>query len=498
MAKKRMIVALQIESVRFFLSSLRAFTPVNNIFMGIMRRVGRFLASLQLAVLVLVALAILIAWGTFVESRYQDAWRAKIEVYQSWPMMVVMGILALNLTAVMVDRWPWKRRHLSFLLAHIGILILLAGAFLTSQWGLDGIMRIEINQSNRWVYVPETEVSIWSSFDGDKFSRIFHESIDFYKDKHWLGRSIPLDQGSLQFVEWQAYAISSRKIRRSSAKHAGSAIQFTLKNDRVQVTEWLLRAHSSLRVASFDFGPAQVHWGKDQGPSFPVRNEIYIFESGNQKMPLGYVIYSAAEKHPVKKGVFRPGQAVDTGWMGLQLEVVQYLPQAEEVYDLQFLSHKTDLTQPALRVRFQERDYWVLQNDVVKMFTDNGVYILSFGQKRIDIGFNLELKEFRMDTYPGTRRPATYQSLVRTPEGQEIWISMNEPLKYKELTFYQASYQQAPSGAVIASIFSVNYDPGRWLKYLGSFILSVGIIILFYDRRKKTQQQIAPHLQTGD
>ncbi len=465
--------------------------------MSKMRKVGRYLASLQLAVVVLVALAVLIAWGTFVESRYQDAWRAKVEVYQSWPMLVVMGVLAVNLTAVMVDRWPWKRRHLSFVLAHIGILILLLGAVLTSEWGLDGSMRVEINQSSRWVYVPETEVTVWSSFDGDKFSRIFYQAIDFYKDQHWLGRSIPLDQGSLQFVEWQPYAISSRKIRRSSSKQAGSAIQFTLKNDRVQVTEWLFRPRQASRVASFDFGPARVHWGDDQGPSFPVRNEIYIYPNGNKDNPLNYVIYSASEKHPVKKGSFGLGQAVDTGWMGLQLEVVQYLPQAEEVYDFQFLTYKTELTQPALRVRFQDRDYWVLQNDVVKMFTDKGVYILSFGQKRIDVGFDLELKEFRMDTYPGTRRPATYQSLVRTPEGEEVWISMNEPLKYKGLTFYQASYQQGQDGSVIASIFSVNYDPGRWLKYFGSLILSIGVVILFYDRRKKSRHQMAPHLETG-
>jgi hypothetical protein len=61
---------------------------------------------------------------------------------------------------------------------------------------------------------------------------------------------------------------------------------------------------------------------------------------------------------------------------------------------------------------------------------------------------------------------------------------MNEPLKYRGLTFYQASFQQDTDGTPIASILSVNYDPGRWIKYLGSLILTLGTVLLFYNKRK--------------
>ena len=56
---------------------------------------------------------------------------------------------------------------------------------------------------------------------------------------------------------------------------------------------------------------------------------------------------------------------------------------------------------------------------------------------------------------------------------------MNKPLEYGGYTFYQASYQ-VEEGAPPISVLSVNYDPGRWLKYVGSMLLVLGIVIMFY------------------
>jgi hypothetical protein len=142
-----------------------------------------------------------------------------------------------------------------------------------------------------------------------------------------------------------------------------------------------------------------------------------------------------------------------------------------------------------VQVNFQGKTHWTQLNDVLKLFTENSVYIVTYGNRRIDLGFDLFLKHFEIGRYHGTNRAASYQSLVETPEGQEILISMNEPLKYKGLTFYQASFQEDENFQPTASILSVNYDPGRWIKYLGSLIISLGIIWLFYNKRKSARAQ---------
>jgi hypothetical protein len=57
---------------------------------------------------------------------------------------------------------------------------------------------------------------------------------------------------------------------------------------------------------------------------------------------------------------------------------------------------------------------------------------------------------------------------------------MNEPMKKAGLTFYQSSFQEDEKGQPTHSVFSVNKDPGRFLKYLGSLLIFLGIFMLFY------------------
>ena len=106
------------------------------------RKLGRFLASLKLAVIVIASLATALATATVLESLYDTA-TARFYVYRATWFSLILVALAVNLAAVMVDRWPWKRHHAAFLLAHIGILMILGGGWITSRWGLDGTMTLQ-------------------------------------------------------------------------------------------------------------------------------------------------------------------------------------------------------------------------------------------------------------------------------------------------------------------------------------------------------------------
>jgi hypothetical protein len=69
----------------------------------------------------------------------------------------------------MVDRWPWKKRHIPFLLAHVGIIVTLAGSLITRYWGVDGSMSFGIGEKSRQVTVGEKEIMVLGSFDGQKW-----------------------------------------------------------------------------------------------------------------------------------------------------------------------------------------------------------------------------------------------------------------------------------------------------------------------------------------
>lgn len=443
----------------------------------------KFFASAKMAVVILVLLALMTAIGTFVEARY-DAFAATKLVYHTPWMYGILALLSITLTAVMVDRWPWKQRHVPFLLAHVGILILLLGSYVTMQWGIDGTMRFGIGEKNRFVTVPITDLQIWSSFDGDRYTQVLSQEVDFFSnDPKKKPFKFDLLEGELKVVEYKPYVFPKKQIVASQAPRSGAAIRFVVQNANVNVNDWLLQSKEN-QPAEFNFGPAQMTLGK--APSHPTgKNELFITPLLDK---VQYTVFYKDGK-PSKKGTLVEGQSFDTGWMGLRFKLLRFLPKAQEIYEFTDASRPTPMTTSAIRISVLGQDHWIQLNDVLKVFTNQSMYFISYGHRRLDLGFDLNLKKFEVGRYQGTTRAATYSSLVTTPENQDVLISMNEPLKYQGFTFYQASFQSGPQGEPIASILSVNKDPGRWLKYLGSLIISLGIVWLFVQRRRAARAQ---------
>lgn len=439
----------------------------------------KFLASLKLAVFVILSIVVISAVGTIIESKY-DAFAAKKLVYDTFWMYLIMSLLTINLTAVIVERFPWKKRHAAFILAHIGIIILLFGSWLTSKYGIDGSMYIEIGKESKYVSLPETELSVYSSFDGMQYTKLYASEVDFFTHPPTLESpiEIPMDSGSLKVIDYKKYVLPNRVIEGTENQNHGSAVRFQIHNDRVNVVEWLVQKTKQEPIG-MNFGPASISLGIIPAQS-KGGNEIYLSSSGDQ---VEYALFRKESSSAFKKGKLSEGNELDTGWMGLKLKILRYHPYAIEKFDIKERPYPTPLTTSAIKVRYKNEDNWIIQNDVYKFFSEKAVFVLSYGQKKMDIGFPIFLKEFVKDNYQGTQKAMSYKSHVRLPDASEYEISMNEPLKKNGLTFYQASFQENETGQIQASILSVNYDPGRWLKYLGSFIISLGTILLFYFKR---------------
>ena len=111
------------------------------------------LASIKLAVVLIISLGAMTAWGTFMEAKYNDAEAASKIVYNSPMMYILMAAFAVNLIAVMVDRLPWRERHTGFILAHIGLLLLMLGAVMTKTMGVDGTLTVGLWQQAKQIVV---------------------------------------------------------------------------------------------------------------------------------------------------------------------------------------------------------------------------------------------------------------------------------------------------------------------------------------------------------
>ncbi len=99
-----------------------------------------FLCSVKLAVIILLTLAAALAVGTILESVY-DTPTAGFWVYRARWFHAVLGLLGVQIVAVALSRIPWRKRHTPFLMAHLGIVLLLIGSWITDKFGVDGMLR---------------------------------------------------------------------------------------------------------------------------------------------------------------------------------------------------------------------------------------------------------------------------------------------------------------------------------------------------------------------
>jgi hypothetical protein len=443
----------------------------------------KFLASLRLAVVVIVGLGVVSAVGTVYEARYNDAEVAQKLIYHSPYMYGVLLLLCVNLIGVMVDRWPWKPRHAGFVLAHIGIIILLIGAWITAKFGVDGSLYFEIGESARYVQVKQTQMVVFGSLGGARMEPLFESPVDFLREPPTPQKPfvVSLGQDEIKVVQYFQFAFREAEVTASRDQNEGPGVRIQLENPNVNLTQWILRDRSK-SAQELDLGPAKVVLTNSPLPP-SGRNEI-ILVSHPERPDLDYVIYNK-DKSFRKKGQIRESETLETGWMGLKFRLLRYLPHAREMVTYTDAGYATPSTTSAMRVQFRDdEEYWIGLGIPLRLYLEDRAYIVSFANRNVDIGFPLTLKEFRMDKYQGTDRAATYESEVDVPERGRVVISMNEPLKHNGFTFYQASFQRDPAtGKPIASILSVNRDPGRWIKYVGSLLIVLGSCILFWFKR---------------
>lgn len=444
-------------------------------------KIFRFLCSLKLAVLIIIALGTIAGIGTIVEARY-DTYTAQKLVYHSWYMYVVLGMLCVNLTAVIVDRYPWQKRHIGFISAHVGIIILLVGSYITHVSGVDGTMAFEVGDKNKYVVTRDTEVVVYHLKDLENAEKIFSSDVDFLlhsPKKNPL--VISTEEGKITMHDYMPYATEETSITATDKVTAGPALRFQMQNQFANFVEWIVQSGS--QPAKMSLGPVQIILLK--------ANKKYEVEKGQNQIVLSptkspnqvhYEIYDKEAKK-IEQGNVPSGGVFTTPWMNTSFRIVQYYPKAKIEHNYKRLERPNATSTSAVLVSFMGKDYWLGLDTAIELYADQSVYFITYGSKRIDVGFSMTLKKFEVENYQGTQMAKSYQSIMDVPGVGEKVISMNEPLTHNGFTFYQSSFEQDRMGKPTASILSVNYDPGRWLKYLGSFLIIFGAIMLFYFKR---------------
>ena len=103
---------------------------------------------------------------------------------------------------------------------------------------------------------------------------------------------------------------------------------------------------------------------------------------------------------------------------------------------------------------------------------------MAYGEKSIELPFQIRLNDFILERYPGSMSPSSYASevtLIDRTNGvsQNHRIFMNNVLDYGGYRFFQSSYDRDEKGTIL----SVNHDFwGTWISYAGYILLAIGFL----------------------
>jgi hypothetical protein len=183
-----------------------------------------------------------------------------------------------------------------------------------------------------------------------------------------------------------------------------------------------------------------------------------------------------------------------------QISVVEYLPEA--IVDVKIASSSSGRGRAALQLTrgtsngAGEEVDWLFFNRQISLTTPETLegaapeQQLSFERYSLPLGFKVQLLDFVEEKYPGSRQAASYSSLVEITDVAAgttftALIAMNKPLKYKGYKFFQSSFERNRGGET--SVLTVSRDPGTLLVYAGSILMVVGLIMIYYLKRRLVQ-----------
>lgn len=460
----------------------------------------RRLGSLRLAVVIMASLGVACAWATFHEAWYGTASAQRLFYQAPWFTGLLLA-LAVNITASMLLRFPWSRHNAGFLLAHVGILVLLLGSLISLHRGIDGSMGVYERETTDRVSLRDRSLHV--SLPGAA-----HASFEAPRAGAGLQR-LPIGDGgdTLVIEEVAAHAVLREDLA-ETGQGGWPTLHLQLVHPTLRQEAWL--SLESPDASRMDFGPVAFTLARAETTE-QAKQLLKPLQAGRNEMrfvagpgdALAWAIASAS-------GTFSEGgvvldQPIPTPWMGISISVDRFLPRAtrRRVVEPAPPPVEEEQQSPAIRAHVEgpgrrSDSFWLAWNDLLQVPYGAGQATLAFRSSELAVPFRVTLLEFRSEKYPGSNRPASYESRVRVEDPErgvsEHLIAMNRPLHYRGYVFFQSSFVE---GEPMLSIFSVARAPGLPLVYLGTLLISLGSAWMFYLKpwlaKRQAQQALEAH-----
>lgn len=420
-------------------------------------RVVKFLGSVTFAILLILACTLCVIVGTVIEAKTGSHKAASRWIYSHPLFLMVLWGFFVNILFATLKRAPFKKRHIPFLITHVGLLMVISGTLLKISFGLQGTLTLKEGTKTKWVVLDDT----WAL------------SIQKKGDPNW--HQIPLKRdfwGHLKtHYELEGLAIDIRGL----APHGEEKVETWIKDNYLTI-----RGHPPIplnqavkvgdRTLLAAENPETI---KQQLTSLPAL--IFLNE------PSGLTILEIAETGEVKEPHL---YAYDEGRLGYSSAIILNDKELETPLTRQFIPKppplKAEEERPLLALSLNDEKIALAFNSPLPTGALNGSYLLRFEPARAPLPFELRLKTATATFYPNTSQPASYSASLLAGS-EKITLKMNQVWESPEgIRFYLANLTPLDETKVKQVRLVVNHDPFKsFLTYPGALILAIGILLLF-------------------
>ncbi|HEY5296700.1 MAG TPA: cytochrome c biogenesis protein ResB [Verrucomicrobiae bacterium] len=405
-------------------------------------RVSRLLkifTSLRLTVILLAFAIVLVFIGTLAQVD-EGLYNAQARYFRQWiifgldlfgrkiPLILPGGyligtLLLINLLAAHIYRFQLSVKKIGIQLTHAGVILLLVGQLVTDMFSRETQMHFVEGETKSYSESPRNYELIFTSAENA------NEETDVAIPDKMLARGGEIQNTNLPFT-----------IR----------VKFYWKNSEPEFRAPMMQNGPPLTTngiaANFDFHPlAETKTMDDK--NVPTA-EIEIVDA---------------------KGSLGDWMVSDWTSDDSMMEALR------QSYDQQLGADMTqkivgDLTQPQF------------------VFANGKKFAFALQPEETHFPFSLTLLKATHTIYEGTDIPKDFRSRVqlqnpRTGENREVEISMNHPLRYAGLTFYQyqmdAGEAARQAGRAPSSVLQVMHNPSWLTPYIGCAMVAAGLVTQF-------------------
>jgi hypothetical protein len=317
------------------------------------------LASIRVAVALIVLFAIAVVGGLILEGRHGREY-SQWYVFDTVWYVGLLGLLAGSVFSAAYVRFPWKLRQIGFVITHVGLLLLIGGAILSYFRRIEGrVELVEGQATSELLLTDRSQITArWADHPGERpyiFS-FAHGPVDWKS-----GTSLDIgsvDGVSARVLNYYQQSESVQNWTPDQSRRAGPLIRLELegpKNAHAAAPAQEPKPITALLVdqdygAELFAGPIAIRLQRATSAAM-LADFLHPTEKDLGKKGMLTAYYMDTVEHvPVDSQV---GKAVQIGKTGAKVELVQYLSNGKLDRTGRFQPVGTEVKNPLVELKVE-------------------------------------------------------------------------------------------------------------------------------------------------